>query len=368
MKIFLSWSGQKSKAVAEALKDWILQIIQAVDPWISVDIDKGRRWNSEIANQLEESKFGIICLTKDNLESNWIHFEAGALSKTKDAYVWTLLLDIKPADVQPPLGSFQHTTRTKDDIRKLVHTINSALQEDGEKAPPESLINNLFDKLWPELDQQLRAIAEQPSKAASPVRSTEEILQEILEIVRSQERSQALATPEKKPSARILQALENALTSRVKSGLSDAEIIAETQLVVAQFTDLPLSWLEQKIVEIRSDLDFHAFDDPPMIESTTARKTAKSQGRRIHNLEELKELWPAVLARVKRKIGVTAVAYLQDSAPVHMDDKKVILEFVKEFHYEKAKAAAARLPFEQVLNECLAKPHDLTFRLAKEES
>ncbi len=250
MKVFLSWSGVKSKAVAEALRDWIPQIIQAVDPWISVDIDKGRRWSSEISNQLEESRFGIICLTKDNLESTWIHFEAGALSKTKDAYVWTLLLDIKPAEVQPPLGSFQHTTRTKEDIRKLVHTINSAVQEEGERAPAELILNSLFDKLWPEIEQQLQTIAAQPSASVAPVRTDSEILQEILEIVRAQDRNQALAVnfPNVAPSAletklnsRTAQAMENAIRNRVKSGAADAEIIAAAQNI------MPPLWIEQKI-------------------------------------------------------------------------------------------------------------------------
>lgn len=97
-------------------------------------------------------------------------------------------------------------------------------------------------------------------------------------------------------------------------------------------------------------------------DAPVAASAAKKKGRRIHNLEELIELWPAVLARVKRKIGVTAVAYLHDAQPVAMDDKTATLEFQKEFHYEKAREAAGRLPFEQVFNECMATPRALKFR------
>src|SRR5688572_19220319 len=109
MEVFLSWSGERSKAVAETLSVWLGQVIQAVDPWISSDIEKGARWNPEIAARLEQSRVGIICLTKENLDAKWILFESGALSKTKDAYVCTLLLDIDPSDVEQPLGQFQHT-------------------------------------------------------------------------------------------------------------------------------------------------------------------------------------------------------------------------------------------------------------------
>ena len=69
--------------------------------------------------------------------------------------------------------------------------------------------------------------------------------------------------------------------------------------------------------------------------------------------------------RVKKKIGITAVAYLHDAKPVELDENDAILEFKKEFHYAKACDAAKRLPFEQVLNECMAAPRRLVFRLAE---
>lgn len=85
MKIFISWSGSMSQAIAEALHDWLPRVIQAVQPWLSsTNIDKGARWSDDIAAQLEETKFGLICLTRENLEAPWILFEAGALSKTLD--------------------------------------------------------------------------------------------------------------------------------------------------------------------------------------------------------------------------------------------------------------------------------------------
>lgn len=121
MLVFLSWSGSKSKAVAEALKQWLVQVIQAVDPWLSCDIAKGVRWNDEVSAKLEASKFGIICLTRENLDARRILFEAGAISKVKDALVCTLLLDITPSEVEQPLSQFQHTSIEKNDFRKLMY-------------------------------------------------------------------------------------------------------------------------------------------------------------------------------------------------------------------------------------------------------
>src|SRR6266700_7074493 len=114
MNVFISWSGSRSRAVAEALSEWLRKVIQVVEPWISIDIEKGARWSPEIAERLEHSNVGIFCLTRDNLAAPWILFEAGAISKKKGAHVCTFLLDLQAADVEPPLGQFQHTSRDKN--------------------------------------------------------------------------------------------------------------------------------------------------------------------------------------------------------------------------------------------------------------
>ena len=85
-------------------------------------------------------------------------------------------------------------------------------------------------------------------------------------------------------------------------------------------------------------------------------------GRRINNLDDFIELWPAVLFRVKRKIGVTAAAYLHDAKPVFFNNTYAVLEFDREFRCKIAQEAAQRLPFEQIFNECFSSPRTLVFR------
>ena len=183
MQVFLCWSGERSKAVALTLSDWIPRVIQAVDPWMSHDTDKGARWSPEIAERLELSKVGIVCLTSENLNAPWVLYEAGAISKTKDAKVCTLLLDVKPSDVEQPLGQFQHTTRSKDDIKLLLRTINKSVETAGEKVLADSLLDKVFETAWPELSATLEQIAARPSSAESPPRSQVAMLEELLEIM-----------------------------------------------------------------------------------------------------------------------------------------------------------------------------------------
>jgi hypothetical protein len=45
MKLFISWSGEASHAVAKAFREWIPSVINAVEPWLSdEDIATGAHW------------------------------------------------------------------------------------------------------------------------------------------------------------------------------------------------------------------------------------------------------------------------------------------------------------------------------------
>ncbi|WP_052700655.1 TIR domain-containing protein [Methylocucumis oryzae] len=120
MKVFLSWSGTKSHKVALVFRDWLPSVIQEITPYVSSeDIDKGARWSTDIAKELEDSTFGILCVTKENISAPWLTFEAGALSKTMDkSFVSPFLFDIKRSEVDGPILQFQSTIFEKEDIQK----------------------------------------------------------------------------------------------------------------------------------------------------------------------------------------------------------------------------------------------------------
>ena len=131
MRVFLSWSGESSHKVACVLKEWLPSVIQSIRPYVSSqDIDKGARWSTDIAKELHESTFGILCVTRANIDAPWINFEAGALSKTIErSSVAPFLFDIKRSEVQGPLLQFQSTVNEKDDVFKLIASLNSAMPD-----------------------------------------------------------------------------------------------------------------------------------------------------------------------------------------------------------------------------------------------
>jgi hypothetical protein len=182
MKVFISWSGERSLAMAKALRDWLPRVIQAVQPWLSeTDIGKGARWEQEIGSELAETRFGIICLTPENLDARWINFEAGALSKAiQKTYVCTYLLELKPADIEGPLSQFNHTRVDVDDSRRLIQTINRALEG---QALEESIVNDAFDLWWPRLHEKLKQVPAPTLR--KPPRKLEDMVEEILVSVRT---------------------------------------------------------------------------------------------------------------------------------------------------------------------------------------
>jgi len=131
MRVFISWSGDRSRELAEAVRKWIPSALQYVKPYFSpADIEKGSKWSSEIFKELSTSTVCIIVLTRDNIDSNWIMFEAGAISCTiEKARVCPLIFDIEETDLQGPLAQFQATKFVKQDVRQLFVTINSAAGE-----------------------------------------------------------------------------------------------------------------------------------------------------------------------------------------------------------------------------------------------
>ncbi len=192
MKVFLGWSGETSHNVALALNDWLPKVIQAVKPFVSSeDIAKGARWSTEIAKELLASNYGIICVTRDNSGSAWINFEAGALSKEiQNSLVAPFLFDLRSAEIDGPLAQFQMVTNEKGDILKLLGSINAAL---GENKLEDENLKTAFEMWWPKFEDELaRILRDQGSKPTPQKRPVEEMVEELLELARVQQRDTKL--------------------------------------------------------------------------------------------------------------------------------------------------------------------------------
>lgn len=186
MKVFISWSGERSRLVAAALKEWLPDVLQGVEAWFSQeDVGKGTRSIEEITQALADASAGIVCITPENATyAPWLLFEAGALSKAvpnAKPFVCTYLFGLTYTDIPAgPLVWFQHTLATKDDTFRLLRTLNRA--RDAEQLDDQR-IDRVFQRSWPDLERALQAI---PPAASAPVpkRSVEEMVEELLSLMR----------------------------------------------------------------------------------------------------------------------------------------------------------------------------------------
>lgn len=186
MKVFVSWSGVRSQAVAIALRDWLRQALHPVETWMSEeDIAKGKNWDLAITTAFRESRFSIVCLTPENLESRWLHFEAGAIAnQVGDAYVCPYLLELSPTDVSYPLAGFQPARANEADTLRLAKSINAAMAQLGEPSRSESDLEASFRAWWPHLRTKLDQLPA-PAEATQVRPGNRDLLPEMLELLRS---------------------------------------------------------------------------------------------------------------------------------------------------------------------------------------
>ena len=157
MKVFISWSGNRSRLSAEALREWLPEVIQSINPWLSSwDIEAGARWTDNVAKELDASDFGIICVTQDNQHAPWLLFEAGALAKSLGkSRVCPYLIDLEPSQLLPsPLTQFQAKKADEKSTWELIKTINDS---EG-NIVSERILKKAFHKSWMELEEKLKTI------------------------------------------------------------------------------------------------------------------------------------------------------------------------------------------------------------------
>ena len=181
MKVFVSWSGERSQILAQALYEWLPMVLQSVTPWLSqADIGAGERWADKIAKELEICNFGILCVTRENIGSPWILFEAGALAKLmQEGRVISLLLDIEFKDVTGPLAQFQAKKVERDGLLDVINSINNL----SDIKVSDTQLPKQFEALWPQLDQNIVKIPKNPTPAKQH-RPQQEILEELVSSIR----------------------------------------------------------------------------------------------------------------------------------------------------------------------------------------
>jgi hypothetical protein len=121
------------------------------------DIAPGSVWFSEIQREIKETQYAIACITRTNVNSSWVLWEAGALygKLANRSRLAPVLFDVSKDAVSGPLRMFQLTEGAdRHEVNKLLHDISSLTPY-----PVSSRdIDDNFDKAWPDFHQLIANI------------------------------------------------------------------------------------------------------------------------------------------------------------------------------------------------------------------
>lgn len=175
MKVFLSWSKPRSKLVAEALADWLPDVIPGVHPFMSEQSLRAGTFHHEaLRREFKDSKYCVVCVTPENIREPWLNYEAGAIAERLDGCTCPYLFDDATfSDLGPtPLSRLQGRRANEEETFTLVQEIASGLPAEYQ---PKRL-RRLFEAFWPRLDAKLKAIpkaTETPEPAVKVDREAE---------------------------------------------------------------------------------------------------------------------------------------------------------------------------------------------------
>ena len=192
MDLFLSWSSPRSQSLANIFDKWIQKVFPTLNVYLSSrEITPGERWRDSVGKGLESTSFGIFFLVKENIDSPWINFEAGAISKyIAESNVVPLLHEIKPEELPGPLAQFQAMSINKEGIKRIVHSINRSLQDN--RRIPEDRLEDIFEKWYPDFESEYNNFSKENkseiSESPSNLLTVNDQVGQVLNLVRSIDR------------------------------------------------------------------------------------------------------------------------------------------------------------------------------------
>jgi len=181
--------GDQAKKIAQGFHQFLPDVVDDVDPFISENIDKGTHWSNVLTGSLNESPCAIVCLTPDSIKSTWVAFETGAVSRAAGGLdgaksrIWTYLTGLETTDLQlTPFDGYQATRLTKKDTLRLIRSINGLSPRPNKD---DRLLKRVERESWPDFEKVLEEACRLTSKPPAPPVDQVATLSDILQAVRA---------------------------------------------------------------------------------------------------------------------------------------------------------------------------------------
>lgn len=183
VKVFISWSKNTCE-FAGILNEVVGRLFDTVTTFYSPEIPAGEQWLAQIEEELTDTDFGIICVSKENQMEQWLNYEAGALSRQvgdRRKRLGVLLLDFDDTNqVVGPFKNFQMKMASIEGFRSLMKSVN----EYGPKIR-QDILDGRIDNEWDNLAAALESLrTREKSHVKPPERTVSEKIDELLAVVR----------------------------------------------------------------------------------------------------------------------------------------------------------------------------------------
>lgn len=162
MNVFLSWSGDRGRSLAEALNEWLPKIRRAWKPWVSSRQKRGTDWRVALFEHINAADACVLCVTSDSIGSKWLAFEAGMLSRRVNVPMAVYGLDLDADQLSgTSFSRFPVFNATETGTRELVHILNAALPEPA----IDRELQGLVSAQWPDMEHHIENV---PSLEVKP--------------------------------------------------------------------------------------------------------------------------------------------------------------------------------------------------------
>ena len=162
MCVFLSWSGPRSHVIAVGLGR-LIESVTGAKTFISNEMPVGPPWFSELRSALSDAEVGIVCLTRRNLCSPWLFFEAGAIfGKVDESKLIPYIFDDLDSKqfTDTPIHLLQAARANRDDTKRVLEMIYLGQHQ----RKPDTGFHEQFDKEYKVFELQIEQAKKKPDK------------------------------------------------------------------------------------------------------------------------------------------------------------------------------------------------------------
>lgn len=147
MEVFISWSGKRGEFIANCIADILEQVNYQIRSYVSARVRAGDDWRNVLNEKLNKADAAIIVVTPESRESDWLHYETGALRfGNPKRPVMPLCFELNTGDLSGPISQFQGRVFDAANMLEVARQLNAMLPDGARR--DDAQIARTFGNVW----------------------------------------------------------------------------------------------------------------------------------------------------------------------------------------------------------------------------